>query len=113
MQSINTSFMRVVRGILLVVFVVPTGTAFVNGCSDDSETACFDWPDPSRSDIDPKVCPSAEEAEAQYLTDYDVVGTGTLESGTCCYSATLKSEGCQSSPGTLISAKPTKDSRGE
>lgn len=107
-SSIHTSslFMRLVRGVLLVVFVVPTATAIVNGCSSDEETGAFSWPDPNRADIDPKVCPSAEEAAAMYLTTYDVLDEGVLENGLCCYPVTPKDEGCNFLGGSIISAAP-------
>lgn len=105
----SSLFMRLVRGVLLVVFVVPTATAIVNGCSGGEDTACVAWPDPERSDIDPKVCPSPEEAESMYLTGYNVLDKGVLDDGACCYSVTIKEEGC-SGLGGAFSDAPRKDS---
>jgi len=87
--SSSTLFARILQVVVLVVIVVPCATATLQGCfgSSDNEpqTVCFEWPDPKRSDIDPNICPSEQEAEERYLPG-DVLGDGSLrDDGLCCY----------------------------
>lgn len=82
-------FTRIVQIVGLVVVVVPFTTATLQGCfgNDDNEpqTVCIEWPDKTRSDIDPNICPTEEEAEGRYLPG-DVLTDGTLQDdGLCCY----------------------------
>jgi hypothetical protein len=74
---------------MLVVVAVPFATATLQGClggnENEPQTVCFEWPDKTRSDIDPNQCPTEQEAEERYLPA-DVLGDGNLrDDGLCCY----------------------------
>jgi hypothetical protein len=115
LTKVKAFIVHLIRVVVLVVVVMPMATATVQGCGDDEEPYCFDWPDVTRSDIDPNKCPSQSEAQSRYVVpEYELVDSGTLENGKCCYPAVFvgSDSGCVTHSGAF-GVSPKGDAKGD